>query len=390
MSEGVAHGGESLSDELLLFCQSDSISMEGLRQIFESYGMTANDSGHINDYKFFLHACSNEHVDEELIRCLIEFFPDATSAINVHGITPLHFACSNKSITPSIIQLLIKANPSSCQVADENGDLPLHYFCAARSMNDSVAVEILKILLKECASSTQHANNKGMLPIHCASITQSPEFCGMLINAYPGSERMRYENKLPFHFAVMFNDIATVKHLYKQYPDAINFTMNFHRFQAHPIYAAIMRLIHEYDFVRRGTVDIVRFLLKCDPNIKFQNVGQMNLLSYACGREFDYSNIDEGIKVIEAIYDAHPELINDDELGLYDFHERVKTFLNGEFVYARQAKDQRMMTTLDEKGQLPLHRAPQNNARLGSIKLLVDGNPSQYEMLTTTLPFPCT
>ena len=34
------------------------------------------------------------------------------------------------------------------------------------------------------------------------------------------------------------------------------------------------------------------------------------------------------------------------------------------------------MTTPDEKGQLPLHTALQNNATLGSIKLLVKGNDS--------------
>eukprot|EP00984_Skeletonema_dohrnii_P019435 scaffold9286_cov79-Skeletonema_dohrnii-CCMP3373.AAC.3 len=34
------------------------------------------------------------------------------------------------------------------------------------------------------------------------------------------------------------------------------------------------------------------------------------------------------------------------------------------------------MTTPDDSGQLPLHRALQNNVRLGSIKLLVKGNPS--------------
>ena len=34
------------------------------------------------------------------------------------------------------------------------------------------------------------------------------------------------------------------------------------------------------------------------------------------------------------------------------------------------------MTTPDDNGRLPLHNAIQNNARLGSIKLLLKGNPS--------------
>ena len=47
-----------------------------------------------------------------------------------------------------------------------------------------------------------------------------------------------------------------------------------------------------------------------------------------------------------------------------------------ELVYARQAKDLRLMNTPDDSGMLPLHKALRNNVRLGSIKLLVRGNPS--------------
>jgi ankyrin repeat protein len=37
------------------------------------------------------------------------------------------------------------------------------------------------------------------------------------------------------------------------------------------------------------------------------------------------------------------------------------------------------MTTPDESGQLPLHRALRDNVTLGSIKLLVRGNPSAVQ-----------
>eukprot|EP00984_Skeletonema_dohrnii_P022988 scaffold12096_cov75-Skeletonema_dohrnii-CCMP3373.AAC.2 len=54
----------------------------------------------------------------------------------------------------------------------------------------------------------------------------------------------------------------------------------------------------------------------------------------------------------------------------------VQAFINRQLVYARQATDHRLMMTPDDNGQLPLHRALQNDVRLGSIKLLVNGNPS--------------
>ena len=391
MSE-IALDGDSLSDELLLFCQSDSISMEGLRQILQRHGMTsANDSRHVIDYSFFFYACHNEHVDEAIIKCLIEYFPDAASVISDRGETPLHYACLNKIVKPNIIRLLIDSHPTSLQVANHEGEMPLHYLCRGQSNNDSEGTEILKILLKDCSSTTKHANNAGMLPIHYASVSKSSEFCGMLIDAYPGSERIRdnEHGSMPFHIAICENDIATVKYLYKLYPEAANCPLTIHNDQILPILMAMTRLIdHDDHDVRRGTVDIVRFLLKCDPNIKFQKFGQMDLLNFACRRGYDYSYIDEGIKVVEAIYDAHPELINDDVLDYDGYHPRIQTFLDGEFVYASQAKDQRIMTTPDEKGRLPLHQALENNVRLGSIKLLVEGNPSALRNMDMNYSIP--
>ena len=61
------------------------------------------------------------------------------------------------------------------------------------------------------------------------------------------------------------------------------------------------------------------------------------------------------------------------------FHHQVQAFINGELIYARQAKDLRLMNTPDDNGQLPLHRALQNNVRLGSIKLLVKSNPAAVQ-----------
>ena len=46
------------------------------------------------------------------------------------------------------------------------------------------------------------------------------------------------------------------------------------------------------------------------------------------------------------------------------------------------------MTTPDDNGQLPLHTALQNNVRLGSIKLLVKGNPSALRTLENYFALP--
>ena len=103
----------------------------------------------------------------------------------------------------------------------------------------------------------------------------------------------------------------------------------------------------------------------------------MSLLRFACQGEYTDANIEAALQAIKIIYDAHPEAIDDNLIATntHHFHQEVQTFLNSQLVYSRQSKDRSMMTTPDEKGQLPLHTALPNNVRLGSIKLLVKGNP---------------
>ena len=134
-------------------------------------------------------------------------------------------------------------------------------------------------------------------------------------------------------------------------------------------------------------IEIVQFLLDCDPN---QNLIE-NLLEYACDSNLTIdSKIEVSIKIIKLIYDAHPETIEYTEIE-YDiirYHQRVQAFINGELVYARQARDLRLMNTPDANGQLPLHRALKNNVRLGSIKLLVKGNPSAIRNADNNFAMP--
>ena len=64
------------------------------------------------------------------------------------------------------------------------------------------------------------------------------------------------------------------------------------------------------------------------------------------------------------------------------------TFLETQLAYANQAQDMSVMTTLDQNGWLPLHHALRNNACLGSIKLLVKGNPSALRVIDYSGLFP--
>ena len=124
----------------------------------------------------------------------------------------------------------------------------------------------------------------------------------------------------------------------------------------------------------------MKFLLDCDPRVQFQRTGrvQLPMLVWACSLEFNDTNIGAALDMIGVVYDAHPEAIENEGIAviLQRCHPRVRAFINTQRAYLRLAKKSLLMATPGENGQLPLHRALQNNVRLGSIKLLVRGKLS--------------
>eukprot|EP00984_Skeletonema_dohrnii_P010716 scaffold4201_cov76-Skeletonema_dohrnii-CCMP3373.AAC.3 len=373
----------SLSDELLEFCKSDDLSEEGLREIIERHGLTPNHN--VGDYQFFLWVCNNERVTESIIRYLLNLFPDAVSDADEHGQQPLHFAFENKNVTPNIVQLLIDAAPDSVRSVDEDGWMPLHYLCSCNK--EDGAIEILMLLIERHPEAIRHVDNYGHLPIHLAAACgrRSPEFCRELIEAYPESERIgAMYGMLPFHLGCRNNTIATVEYLYKRCPDAICHVAD----GFYPIHYTIMGMGGRDDPL--AAVDIVQFLLDCDSAVKLQTIEEESLLYFACMWNYTDSNIDVALEMIKVIYDANPEAIEDDRIAsnIHRYHQQVESFLNGELVYSRQAKNFRQMMTPDGNGRLPLHTALQHNVRLGSIKLLVKGNPSAIRTVDTNFALP--
>jgi ankyrin repeat protein len=251
--------------------------------------------------------------------------------------------------------------------------MPLHKLCFNKNADDITATEILKLLVEKCPEAVRQADNiKGRLPIHFACLRRSPEFCRLLIEAYPGSERMADSiGLLPLDCACLMNNVAVVEYLYHLYPDAINHAPS----AGYPIHFAIFGLGHRDN--PAAAVDVVKFLLDCDPNVLQKHQRRLSLLHYSCVREYNDSIIAAGIQVINLLYDTLPEAIDANEMAfnIHVFHHQVQTFINSQLVYSHQDRNHRLMITSNEQGQLPLHTALQNNVRLGSIKLLVKGNP---------------
>ena len=376
---------DELPAELQQFCKSDSLSEEGLRTIIAKYGLTPDHKmydGRTFRNAFFFAACYNKRVTEEIIRLLIEYFPNAPRAIDQKG-NPLHVACLNEKMTVNMIQLLIEAAPDSVRLANENGDLPIHFLCYGTGGNEQVKMEMLKFLLDEYPELIRQSNNKGNLPLHHVAQKRSPEFCQLLVESHPESVRVGNNyGGFPLHGACAYNNFPAVEYLYNLYPDAINYVTSSGYY---PIHCAIVNGKGE----RRAALDIVRFLLNCDPGVKLQKYEGESLLHYACmcmqNVGDSNENVEACVQMIEAIYDANPESIRyADEKGDLPIHLCCCGSVVNEIVKVKVLKlllDKYPESTrhTDNGGFLPLHDAAQKRSP-EFCRILVESYPESVRV----------
>jgi len=325
-----------LLQELTAFCKSNSLCEGGLREIIiERHNWTPNHPS-VSSYNFFLWACKNERATEGIIRYLLEYFPGAGTFVIQNRNTPLHCICNNKNVSHGMVQLLIDAFPASVHNENNKGFMPLHVLCQNKHLDDEFAVDILKLLLKRCPESARHTTNRGSLPLQFAASFQSPEFCRLLIEAYPGSERMAITGGgggFPFHFACISNTVATAKYFYQLYPESINVADT----HGYPIHFVIFGVKLRNDNPENA-IEMVQFLLDCNPDVVLQELNGKIPLFCACMEANNENNTPTNLnayhlKITKILYDAHPEAIESFVIAsnVERFSQVIKTFIRTHF-----------------------------------------------------------
>ncbi len=369
-----SESAELLTDELFQCCNCYlGLSEEFLREIIERHELTLNHNNHhrVNNYQFFRIACYNEKITEGIIRFLLDYFPEAANDAADDGKLPLHYACDCLDVPLGVIQLLIDAAPDSVRSKDDGGNMPLHCLCNNSDLDEVRALEILKLLLKKCPESIRHAETETFLPIHIAAIrAKSPEFLSVMIEAYPGSERIAHHTgMLPIHFACRQKNSCTVEYLYKLYPDAIHHTTS----GMYPIHVA----------AACTNVDVVKFLLDCDPSVKLQKFEDMSLLLWACCLMLRYNdtNIAAGLEIIELICDADPQFIREEtfegDLLIHRFccHRECDGITACEFLNLLLKMYPESIRHANIRGQLPIHSAAMVSKSPEFCSVLIEAYP---------------
>jgi len=343
----------------------------------------------------------------DVLQYLVELNPSSLRKKDKYDENPFHCACRNQGITVETIKFLLNYGVDVLYERNEYGDMPLQILCSCESyqtyqMDDEVAMDILKLLLTARPNlariRTDDDDGDANLPLHVAATNKSSGFCKLLVDAYPESvETINGHGSLPFHFACYDGRPDTVEFLYGLHPESLHIRNGRGWL---PIHLAC-------DRIKESTSKTIKFLVHHDPECLSKPVSSTHR-----GDQYTQGNgalpfhiactpLDK-FNVTELIYDLYPEAIlmqNErrqlpidvirEKLGHIsrsrvhfqddiDYEERMRgliPFLYAQMSYATKAQNETVMRRRDFMGLLPLHQAIRSRAPLGSIKLLIKGNP---------------
>lgn len=119
--------------------------------------------GQRNNWALHLASCNTNCI--EMVRILVEGFPEACKLLNNDGNSPGHCCMMNQhsDVTAAMLQILIDAHPQLPEMKGNLGNLPLH--TAAEFCGSLAAVQLLIATHKW---GTFVKNENGELPAHCA------------------------------------------------------------------------------------------------------------------------------------------------------------------------------------------------------------------------------
>ena len=296
----------------------------------------------------------------------------------------LHKACYNENVTLEIVQLLHNTFPDALRLRDNDEWLPIHCLCCNDDLDDSNSLDILQFMLEIDPTLSREVGYADYLPIHYAVQYKSTTFCNILIDKYP--ESLRVESgigMLPIHVACRYgNQVDTadaIQYMLELDPELINAENSGGKLPIH--HAA-----------ERGRSKLIELLLKFDSDATSKEVNDRNRwlpLHVACN---NYTNLSS----IQVLYDAYPDAIFARARGRRTPLDIARSggkqpaidFLQTQLEYVRQAQDMTAMTTVDDDGWLPLHRALKDGASFGSIKLLVSANPAALQVADQNGVYP--
>jgi len=129
-----------------------------------------------------LHIAVKSRASEEVIRFLVQSYPDGVKRKDSLGRIPLHYAISN-SLPINIVRFLIDACPELIAAPDNTGWTPLHV-----AANMAVSTEIVLMIAQSKPEVMKMKTTHGWTPLKCAEKSNST-YTGTIIATLTAEEK---------------------------------------------------------------------------------------------------------------------------------------------------------------------------------------------------------
>ena len=111
-------------------CSNEVFSLDIVSEVLHTlkFSLESNDVGKEGDINLNtpLHlACKNKLVKAELLKCLVEFCPEAAKVKNRQGDTPLHLLCLNENVRIEMVKAIANVIPEALGITDKTDKTPL-------------------------------------------------------------------------------------------------------------------------------------------------------------------------------------------------------------------------------------------------------------------------
>jgi hypothetical protein len=155
----------------------------------------------------------------EVLRLLIDGYPEGLYAMNCEGRLPFFCAMENDSITMDCLNLLYERYSLDLTLRDGRGNTPLGLACDRGTQTN------VEWIIANCPENAQIiADSYGNLPVHNAASAYGSRFnVELLVEAFPGSLlEKNHAGHLPLHpsLACQHRSLHLVKFLLKACPKA--------------------------------------------------------------------------------------------------------------------------------------------------------------------------
>ena len=233
---------------------------------------------------------------------------------------------------------MIESNPSSVRLLDRNGCTLLHIalMCSTNNMD----VRVIDMLLTAWPESTQQRENRfGDCPIHVHCFRSRGTFIRSL-------KKLGQEKSLEILERLIRADLSPL--------------------------------------CMRGKLSFLPIHFPCDslPFMKALIDGFPGAVTVRAQGKLPLHHACENgssIKVVQLLFDQYPEAIKEAIVSAPDYHPanaEIQSFLRKQLTYVIQSKTKGTLFNKDENGRVLLHHALSGEASLGSVKLMLQGNPT--------------